>query len=79
MDDMEEVGSVAEWRAIEAEPPQFVPDKWLYVVADDAEAARRFFGAPEGWPVKFDGFSRRGPGRVWRVLAEGLTVCPTSA
>lgn len=72
---MEDVGSVAEWREIESAPPEFVPDQWLYVVADSAAAARHFFGAPADWPCKFDGFSRRGPGRVWRVLAEGLTIC----
>ena len=50
----------------------FTPDEWLYVYADTAEAARRFFGTPDNWPVKFDGFGTRG--RRWRVLATGLTI-----
>lgn len=53
---------------------EFERDEWLKVIADDAEAARRFFGAPDGWPVKFGGFSQHRKGRVWLVLAKGLEV-----
>jgi len=55
---------------------EFERDEWLHVIADDAEAARRFFGAPPGWPVKFGGFMSHRKGRVWLVLARGLTVSP---
>lgn len=57
-----------------AETMQFERDTWLYVIADNEDAARRFFGAPPGWPVKFDGFDERRPGRRFKVLAEGLTI-----
>lgn len=57
-----------------SDPVEFVYDKWLYVEADTADAARRFFGAPPNWPVKFDHFCSDRPGRVWAVLAEGLVV-----
>lgn len=53
---------------------EFVPDEWLRVKADTADDARRFFGAPPGWPVRFAGFDQRKPGRIWEVLARGLTI-----
>lgn len=53
---------------------EFVPNDWLRVIATDADAARRFFGAPPNWPVRFAGFAQNRPGRVWEVLAVGLTV-----
>lgn len=56
------------------EAQEFVPDKWLYVEANSADAARRFFGAPPNWPTRFDHFSQERPVRIYRVLAEGLTV-----
>lgn len=52
----------------------FTPDEWLRVIADTAEAARKFFGAPAGWPVKFGGFTQHRRGRVWLVKAEGLVI-----
>ncbi len=57
-------------------PPvlEFEPDEWLRVRADNAEAARKFFGAPPNWPVRFAGFDERRPGRIWEVLADGLTI-----
>lgn len=53
----------------------FQPDPWLYVETRTADDARRFFGAPEGWPVEFVQFDpeARG-GRIWRVKAEGLQI-----
>lgn len=55
---------------------EFAPCEWLRVITTDADAARRFFGAPPGWPVRFAGFSTQEhrKGRVWEVKAEGLTV-----
>lgn len=53
---------------------EFTPDEWLRVIARDADAARAFFGAPPGWPVKFGGFDSRRPGRVWLVLSQGLVL-----
>ena len=53
---------------------EFERDEWVRVIADTAEDARRFFGAPPGWPVKFEGFARHRKGRVWAVLAKGLTI-----
>ena len=53
---------------------EFEPDEWLRVIADTADDARRFFGAPAGWPVRFAGFAKNRPGRVWEVLATGLTI-----
>jgi hypothetical protein len=53
---------------------EFTPSEWLRVIADDAAAARKFFGAPEGWPTRFVGFDPQRPGRVWEVLATGLTI-----
>lgn len=53
---------------------EWQPDEWLYVEAKDKDAARRFFGAPEDWPVKFERFRTDRPGKVWAVLATGLTV-----
>jgi hypothetical protein len=53
---------------------EFEPDEWLRVTADTANDARKFFGAPPNWPVKFEGFDPRKPGRVWMVLAAGLVV-----
>jgi hypothetical protein len=53
---------------------EFTPDEWLKVIADTADDARKFFGAPPNWPVKFDGFMEHRKGRVWRVLATGLQV-----
>jgi hypothetical protein len=53
---------------------EFECDEWLRVIADNADAARAFFGAPKGWPVKFGGFDRRRTGRVWLVLSTGLTI-----
>jgi hypothetical protein len=55
-------------------PPEFEPDKWLYVIADNPATARRFFGASSDWPVEFDHFDPRDRGRVWRVKAEGLVI-----
>lgn len=55
---------------------EFVPDEWLRVIADDAAAARRFFGAPANWPVRFAGFATDRPGRVFEVLAAGLNIGP---
>lgn len=52
----------------------FVIEQWLRVIANDAAAARAFFGEPKDWPVKFGGFDRRRTGRVWLVLSEGLTI-----
>src|SRR5262245_19184837 len=49
---------------------EFTPDPWLRVIADDADAARRFFGAPPNWPVKFGGFAQHRKGRVWLVKSE---------
>jgi hypothetical protein len=48
-------------------------DKWLYVKADSADDARRFFGVPPDWPTEFDRFeddSERPKGRIFRVLSE---------
>jgi hypothetical protein len=59
---------------MKAEKIEFEMDDWLYVQADNEEAARKFFGAPPNWPVKFHGFETRRPGRVYKVLATGLTV-----
>lgn len=53
---------------------EFEPDEWLRVRTDSADSARRFFGAPAGWPVRFAGFDWRQPGRVFEVLATGLTI-----
>lgn len=53
---------------------EFERDEWLRVIANDEQAARRFFGAPDGWPVRFAGFDTRRPGRIWEVLATGLTA-----
>jgi len=53
---------------------EFTPDEWLRVAADTADDARRFFGAPPDWPVRFAGFRSDRPGRVWEVLATGLTI-----
>jgi len=58
----------------EGDKIEFERDEWVRVIADDADAARRFFGAPANWPVKFGGFARHRPGRVWLVLAKGLTI-----
>jgi hypothetical protein len=54
---------------------EFVRDRWVRVRAHTADDARKFFGAPTGWPVKFVGFDTRVPGRIWAVLAEGLEIC----
>jgi hypothetical protein len=51
---------------------EFTRDEWLRVRTDTADDARRFFGAPAGWPVRFAGFDQRRPGRIWEVLATGL-------
>lgn len=51
----------------------FEPDPWLYVATHTRDDARRFFGAPPGWPVEFDRFDESGR-RVWRVKAEGLKI-----
>lgn len=53
---------------------EFVPDEWLRVIANTADDARRFFGAPPGWPTKFGGFAQNRPGRIWLVKSEGLTI-----
>ena len=52
----------------------FTPNEWVRVVTDTADNARRFFGAPDGWPVRFIGFRTDRPGRVWEVLARGLII-----
>ena len=51
---------------------EFFYDDWLYVWASDADAARRFFGAPENWPAEFDSIGPRG--KLYRVKSEGLKV-----
>jgi hypothetical protein len=56
---------------------EFERDEWVRVIADTAEDARRFFGAPDGWPVKFLGFAQHRKGRVWGVKSEGLTIPAT--
>jgi hypothetical protein len=56
------------------DPNEWTPQEWLIVRTDTAESARLFFGAPPGWPVKFAGFNEDQPGRIWKVLAKGLTV-----
>lgn len=53
---------------------EFTPDDWVKVRADNEEAARRFFGAPAGWPVKFSHFDQRRPGKIYKVLAVGLVI-----
>jgi hypothetical protein len=52
----------------------FVQDEYVQVIADTAEDARRFFGAPDDWPVKFLGFSQHRKGRVWGVKSDGLVI-----
>lgn len=51
----------------------FVFDPWLYVWTRDADASRRFFGAPAGWPCEFVRTDDRGFS-LYRVKADGLTV-----
>ena len=53
---------------------EFERDEYVKVIADTAEAARQFFGAPTGWPVKFLGFAPHRKGRVWGVKSEGLEI-----
>jgi hypothetical protein len=53
---------------------EFERDEWLSIITDTKESARKFFGAPAGWPVKFGGFAPHRKGRVFLVLATGLTV-----
>lgn len=53
---------------------EFEHEEWLRVIADSAESARVFFGAPKNWPVKFGGFDSQRVGRVWLVRSEGLTI-----
>lgn len=49
-------------------------EEWLRVLADSADTARDFFGAPKDWPVKFGGFDSKRKGRVWLIRSEGLTI-----
>ena len=54
----------------------FTRDEYVKVIADTAEDARRFFGTPPNWPVKFLGFAPDRKGRVWGVKSEGLEIGP---
>jgi hypothetical protein len=53
---------------------EFTPEPWLYVEARSTEAARKFFGAPAGWPVEYDRPTTDGIGSIWRVKADGLIL-----
>ena len=53
---------------------EFERDEYLRVIANTADDARKFVGAPSWWPVKFLGFAQNRKGRVWGVKSEGLEV-----
>jgi hypothetical protein len=61
-------------RVLENDITEFVPDEWLYVTAESADAARCFFGAPPGWPVEASFNARLADAglQLWRVKSAGL-------
>ncbi len=52
---------------------KFTPDEYVEVITHTAAQARKFFGLPSNYPVKFMGFSENPEkvGRVWGVKYDG--------